>query len=152
MNAQTYLAYDFPLLGAFWTVLWFFLWIMWFILLFRVVTDIFRDDGLSGWAKAGWLVFCVVLPFLGVFVYVIARGRGMGHREMKQVQAQQEEFDAYIRRTAGATGATGTAGGGRSSADELARLSEMHDRGTISDEEFRRAKDMVLTGHGQANR
>lgn len=146
MNAQTYLAYDFPLLGAFWTVLWFFLWIMWFILLFRVVTDIFRDDSLSGWAKAGWLVFCVVLPFLGVFVYVIARGREMGHREMKQVQAQQEEFDAYIRRTAGAPG------GGRSSADELTRLSEMHDRGTISDEEFRRAKDMVLTGHGQAKR
>lgn len=139
MNAQTYLAYDFPLLGAFWTVLWFFLWIMWFILLFRVVVDIFRDDGLSGWAKAGWLVFCVVLPFLGVFVYVIARGRGMGHREVARAQAQNEEFNAYIRAAAGTT---------RSHTDELARLAEIHERGAITDEEYSRAKALILSGHG----
>ena len=63
MSAQTYLAYDFPLLSAFWTVFWIFLWIMWFVLLFRIVVDIFRDDSLSGWAKAGWLVFVLVLPW-----------------------------------------------------------------------------------------
>ncbi|MGW0811783.1 SHOCT domain-containing protein [Streptomyces viridiviolaceus] len=142
MSAQTYLAYDYPLLGAFWTLLWFFLWIMWFILLFRIVVDIFRDDSMGGWAKAGWLVFCIVLPFLGVLVYVIARGRSMGRREIAQARAQQEEFNAYIRQTA--------AGGRPSSVDELARLSEIRDRGAITDEEFRRAKELVLSGHGPA--
>ncbi|MGW0016192.1 SHOCT domain-containing protein [Streptomyces tendae] len=141
MSAQTYLAYDYPLLGAFWTMLMIFLWIMWFVLLFRVITDILRDDGLSGWAKAGWLVFCILLPFLGVFVYVIARGKNMGRRETTRAQAQQEEFDAYIRKTVG---------GGSSSVDELARLSEIRDRGAITDEEFRRAKELVLSGQGPA--
>ncbi|MEV4947654.1 SHOCT domain-containing protein [Streptomyces sp. NPDC053755] len=137
--SETYLAYDFPLLGAFWTMLWFFLWIMWFILLFRIIMDIFRDDSMSGWAKAGWLVFCIVLPFLGVFVYVIARGKNMGRREMAQARAQQEEFNAYIRDTAGS---------GTSSAEELAKLAEIRDKGVITEEEFRRAKEKVLSGHG----
>ncbi|MGX4689027.1 SHOCT domain-containing protein [Streptomyces sp. JNUCC 63] len=137
MSTQMYLAYDYPLLSAFWTMLWFFLWIMWFILLFRVVLDIFRDDGLNGWAKAGWLVFCVVLPFLGVLVYVIARGRGMGRREIAQAREQQEAFNAYVREAAG---------GGRSGVDELARLSDLRSRGEITDEEFARAKEMVLSG------
>ncbi|WP_020120672.1 SHOCT domain-containing protein [Streptomyces canus] len=142
MSASTYLAYDYPLLSVFWSMLLFFLWIMWFVLLFRVVVDIFRDDAMSGWAKAGWLVFTIVLPFLGVFVYVIARGKNMGRREARQARAQQEEFNAYIRETA--------AGGRSSSVDELAKLSEIRARGDITDEEFRRAKDLVLTGHGPA--
>jgi hypothetical protein len=142
MTAQTYLAYDYPLLSVFWSMLVFFLWIMWFVLLFRIITDIFRDDRLSGWAKAGWLVFCVVLPFLGVFVYVIARGKNMGRREITQARAQQEEFNAYIRQTA--------AGSRPSSVDELARLSEIRAHGDITDEEFRRAKELVLSGHGPA--
>jgi hypothetical protein len=141
MNAHTYLAYDFPLLGAFWTMLWFFLWVMWFVLLFRVIVDIFRDDEMSGWGKAGWLVFCIVLPFLGVFVYVIARGKNMGHREMAQARKQQEDFNQYVRETAA---------GGTSSADELAKLSDMRTRGDITDEEFRRAKQLVLSGQGSA--
>lgn len=142
MSAQTYLAYDFPLLSAFWTMLWFFLWIMWFVLLFRVVLDIFRDDDLGGWAKTGWLVFCIVLPFLGVFVYVVARGKNMGRREVSQARAQQEAFDSYIRETA-------KGGEGRgSSVDELARLSEIRARGDITDDEFRRAKELVLSGSG----
>ncbi|MFD5946017.1 SHOCT domain-containing protein [Streptomyces collinus] len=142
MSAQTYLAYDYPLLSVFWSMLLFFLWIMWFVLLFRVVVDIFRDDDMSGWAKAGWLVLTVLLPFLGVFVYVIARGKNMGRREIAQARAQQEEFNTYIRETA--------AGGRTSSVDELAKLSEIRSRGDITDEEFRRAKDLVLTGHGPA--
>ncbi|MFJ4536835.1 SHOCT domain-containing protein [Streptomyces tibetensis] len=143
MSAQTYLAYDYPLLSVFWSMLLFFLWIMWFILLFRVVVDIFRDDDLSGWAKAGWLVFTVVLPFLGVFVYVIARGKNMGRREMAQARAQQEAFDARIRQAAGSEGRS-------SSADELAKLSEIRDSGAITDDEYRRAKELVLTGHAPA--
>jgi ABC-type multidrug transport system fused ATPase/permease subunit len=142
MSAQTYLAYDYPLLSVFWSMLLFFLWIMWFVLLFRVVVDIFRDDDLSGGGKAGWLAFTILLPFLGVFVYVVARGKNMGRREVAQARAQQEEFNTYIRQTA--------AGGRTSSVDELARLSEIRSRGDITDEEFRRAKDLVLAGHGPA--
>ncbi|MBK3625168.1 SHOCT domain-containing protein [Streptomyces asoensis] len=143
MSGDTYLAYDYPLLSAFWTMLVFFLWIMWFVLLFRIVVDIFRDDELSGWAKAGWLVFCIVLPFLGVFVYVVARGKNMGRREIAQARDQQKAFDSYIRETAkGSSGPT-------SSVDELARLSEIRARGDITDEEFNRAKQMVLSGSGR---
>ncbi|MEV7062825.1 SHOCT domain-containing protein [Streptomyces collinus] len=142
MSAQTYLAYDFPLLSAFWAMLWFFLWIMWFVLLFRVVFDIFRDDSLSGWAKTGWMVFCIVLPFLGVFVYVIARGKNMGRREIAHARQQQEAMDSYIRETA-------RGGDDRPSrVDELTRLSEIRARGDITDEEFRKAKDLVLSGSG----
>lgn len=144
MVAQTYLAYDYPLLSAFWTMLWFFVLVMWFVLLFRVVVDIFRDDSMGGWAKTGWLVFVIVLPFLGVFVYVVARGKDMGRREVAQARAQQQAFDSYIRETA--TGRGGPSG--PSSADELAKLAEMRSRGHITDEEFRRAKDLVLQGHG----
>ncbi|WP_329215050.1 SHOCT domain-containing protein [Streptomyces sp. NBC_01485] len=139
MSGDTYLAYDYPLLSAFWTMLVFFLWIMWFVLLFRVVLDIFRDDDLSGWAKTGWLVFCIVLPFVGVFVYVIARGRNMGRRETAQARDQQKAFDSYIRETA-------KGGTPSSSVDELARLSEIRARGDITDEEFAKAKQLVLSG------
>ena len=142
MSAQTYLAYDYPMLSVFWSMLLFFLWIMWFVLLFRVVFDIFRDDEMNGWAKAGWLAFTVLMPFLGVFVYIIARGRNMGSRELAQARAQQEALDSYIRETAKGTGEPA------SSVDELARLSEIKARGDISDDEFRRAKELVLSGRG----
>ncbi|MEU1400871.1 SHOCT domain-containing protein [Streptomyces sp. NPDC005728] len=145
MSAQTYLAYDYPLLSAFWTMLWFFLWILWFVLLFRVIVDIFRDDDMSGWGKAGWLVFVLVVPFLGVLVYVIARGKGMGKREVAQARAQQEAFDSYVREAAKGTAPT-------SSADELAKLSEIRARGDITEDEFRRAKELVLSGAGAAQR
>ncbi|MFC7977725.1 SHOCT domain-containing protein [Streptomyces cinereoruber] len=133
-----YLAYDFPLLSVFWSMLWFFLWILWFILLFRIITDIFRDHDMNGWAKAGWLAFVVLLPFLGILVYVIARGKDMGRREIAQARAQQQEFDSYIRKTA-----TGSARSG--SVDELVRLSELRSKDAITDEEFRRAKALILT-------
>ncbi|MBO4253946.1 SHOCT domain-containing protein [Streptomyces griseorubiginosus] len=139
MSTPTYLAYDYPLLSVFWSMLVFFLWIMWFVLLFRIVVDIFRDDDMGGWAKAGWLALVILLPFLGVFVYVIARGKSMGRREVAQAQAQQREFDSYIRRTAGS-------GSGSSSVDELARLSEIRARGDITDQEYARAKELVLSG------
>src|SRR5690242_4851841 len=92
---------DYPLLNLFWTMLWFFLWVMWFFLLFKVVTDIFRDHSLSGWGKAGWLFFALVLPYLGVFVYLIARGKSMSERDMKQLQEREEAVRQYIQKTAG---------------------------------------------------
>ncbi|GAA2641086.1 SHOCT domain-containing protein [Streptomyces vastus] len=137
MGSYVNLAYDYPVLGAFWTVLWIFLWVMWIFLLFRVIVDVFRDDSLSGGAKTGWLVFTIVLPFLGVFVYVVVRGKDMGRREQAHVRAQLDETNRYIRETVGATGPAGEA-------DQLAKLSEIRARGDISDDEFRRAKEKVL--------
>ncbi|MDX2934739.1 SHOCT domain-containing protein [Streptomyces ipomoeae] len=137
MDSYTDLAYDYPVLGAFWMVMWIFLWVMWIFLLFRVIVDIFRDDSLGGAAKTGWLIFTIILPFLGVFVYVVARGKDMGKREQAHVRAQLDETDRYIRETVGAAGPA-------SEAEQLAKLSEIRARGDISDEEFRRAKEKVL--------
>lgn len=132
------LSYDYPVLGAFWTAMWIFLWVLWIILLFRIIGDIFRDDTLGGAAKTGWLVFVIVLPFLGVFVYVLARGRGMGDREVRHARARQQAFDDYIRETAGS-------GAGRGNeAEQLAKLSEIRSRGDITDAEFQRAKEKIL--------
>ncbi|MFE9933294.1 SHOCT domain-containing protein [Streptomyces sp. NPDC005533] len=126
---------DYPLLNIFWTMLWLFLWIMWFFLLFKVITDLFRDHSLNGWAKAGWLIFVLVLPYLGVFVYLIARGRSMGERDAKQAQENEAAFRQYVQQAAGP-------GGG--SADELHKLSALKDKGDISQEEFERAKAKLL--------
>jgi hypothetical protein len=141
---RMYLAYDYPLLGAFWTMMWFFLWFLWIFLLFKIVFDVFRDDSLSGWGKAGWTVFVIVLPFLGVFVYLLARGKGMGRREMEHTKHQRNAFDSYVRETAGSSRP--------SSADELAKLSDLRTRGDITQEEFERAKALVLNDGGHTGR
>ncbi|MFF4804406.1 SHOCT domain-containing protein [Streptomyces sp. NPDC001351] len=130
---------DYPLLNVFLTMLWFFVWILWLMLLFRVIGDVFRDDALSGWAKAGWTLMVCALPYLGVLVYLIARGRGMGEREMRRVQAQERAFRTYVQQTA-ATGPTA----GATKADELGRLAALHDQGAITDDEYERAKSKVL--------
>jgi hypothetical protein len=135
---------DYPLLNAFLTMLWFFLWVMWFVLLFRVIGDIFRDDGMGGWAKAGWTVFVCVLPYLGVFVYLIARGRGMGERDVRQMQRQEQAFRSYVQEAAAGTPATGATQVTR--VDELTKLAGLHDRGDITDAEYERAKAKVLAG------
>jgi hypothetical protein len=132
---------NYPLLDAFLTMLWFFLWIMWIFLLFRIVLDIFRDDSLSGWGKAAWLVFVLVLPFLGVLVYLIARGSGMGSRAAKEAQARQEAMDDYIRAAAGVPGADEPGG----HADELRKLADLKADGTLNDEEFQQAKAKLLS-------
>jgi hypothetical protein len=126
-----------PLLNAFWIMLWFFLWVMWFLLLFRVIADVFRDHKLSGWGKAGWLIFVCVVPFLGVFVYLIARGGSMGEREVSQAEQNQKELDDYIRKTAGSSNGTDTQA-------KLSALAGLKDDGVLSEEEFQRAKEKVL--------
>ncbi|MFD9130243.1 SHOCT domain-containing protein [Kitasatospora sp. NPDC059571] len=131
------LATDYPVLNIFWTMLMFFLWILWFFLLFKIILDIFRSDDVGGWGKAGWLIFVILLPFLGVFVYLIARGRSMGERDLKQMQDQQAAMDSYIRKTAGT--------GGGSTTEELARLADLKQQGAISEEEFAKAKAKLLT-------
>ncbi|ADI05144.1 putative integral membrane protein [Streptomyces bingchenggensis BCW-1] len=124
---------SYPLLDVFLTTVWVFLWILWFILLFRVIGDLFRDDSVSGWGKAGWCVFVVVLPFLGVFVYLIARGRGMGEREAKVALKAEADMKAFVRETA----ASGHA-------EELSKLVELKNHGDITAEEYERAKAKVL--------
>ncbi|MFH9352010.1 SHOCT domain-containing protein [Kitasatospora sp. NPDC017646] len=157
------LAVDYPVLNIFWTMLELFLWILWFFLLFKIISDIFRSHDLSGWGKAGWLILVIFLPLIGILVYLIARGQSMGMRDIEQAQQADAAVRAYIRDAAGtqavtpAAGAAGTqagtpaaatappaAGGGRSHVEDLARLADLRDRGAISDEEYRRAKDKLL--------
>ncbi|MEU9609811.1 SHOCT domain-containing protein [Streptomyces sp. NPDC048057] len=130
---------DYPLLNLFWTMLWFFLWIMWLFLLFKVITDLFRDHELNGWAKAGWMILVILLPFLGVLLYVIFRGRSMGKREVSAAQEREAAFKSYIRQTASESGAAGGA-----DVDQLARLHELKEKGAISEEEYQKAKGKIL--------
>jgi hypothetical protein len=129
-------AYDYPLLGMFWTMLWFFLWVAWIVLLFRVIVDIFRSRDMGGFAKALWTIFVIVLPFLGVFIYVIARGHKMADRDYEDARAQEAAFRSYVQDAAGATG------GG--TADELSKLAELKAQGVITDAEFAQQKAKLL--------
>jgi hypothetical protein len=128
------LAYDYPILGLFWTMLIFFLWVAWLILLFRVFIDIFRSD-MGGFAKALWSIFVILAPFLGVFIYLIANGRKMGERDIAAAQQQEAATQAYIRQTVGSG----------SNADELAKLSSLRDQGVLTDEEFAAQKAKLLS-------
>lgn len=118
----------------FWFMFWAFIWIVWIILLFRVFADIFRSDT-SGWAKAGWTVFVIILPYLGVFIYLIAEGGNMAKREVATAQAMDQAQQDYIRSVAGSG----------STADQLDKLASLHDRGVISDEEFQSEKAKILS-------
>jgi hypothetical protein len=129
------LAYDYPVLGLFLTMLWFVIWAIWLILLFRVIADIFRDRQLGGFAKALWLIFVVLLPYLGVIVYVIVRGAAMGERDVQQVRASDQAMREYIREAAGTE---------PSVADELAKLADLRDRGVINDAEFTAQKSRLM--------
>lgn len=133
---------DYPLLELFWTMLWFFLWIMWLFLLFKIVTDVLRDHELSGWGKAGWLILCLLLPFIGVLVYVIVRGTGMTEREMARAKQSEAAFQDYIRRSAAGSPAGSGAGGG--GAAELSRLAELKEKGALTEEEFQKARAKLL--------
>jgi len=129
---------SYPLANAFWTMLWFFLWILWFFLLFRIILDIFRSKDLGGWGKAGWLIFVCILPFLGVFVYLIARGSKMAQRDVDDAQAADQAARSYIRDVAQES----------SPADQLAKLADLRERGVITDAEFQQSKAKVLQTTG----
>ena len=130
------LAYDYPILGVFWTMLWLFLWIAWLFILFRVVFDIFRSRDMGGWGKALWVLFVIVVPFLGVFVYLIARGHSMADRDVEQAQAQEAAFRSYVQDAA--------ASGGGGTADELAKLADLKAKGVLTDAEFEQQKAKLL--------
>jgi hypothetical protein len=123
---------------VFFSMLWFFLFFIWIWLLISVFADIFRDHKMSGGAKAAWIIFVVVLPYLGVFVYLIARGGSMHERALAQQQKVDEQFKQYVQSVAPA------AGGGGSAADELARLADLRSKGVITDAEFEQLKAKSL--------
>lgn len=125
------------LFDLFWTMLWFFMFIVWIWLLITIFIDIFRSEDLSGWAKALWVIFVIVLPFLGVLVYVIARGNSMQERAMKQAADQAKAQRDYIQEVSGS-------GGASSNADELTKLAELHKNGVLTDDEFAAQKAKLL--------
>ena len=131
------LAYDYPFLDIFWTMLIFFCWIIWFWLLITIFADIFRRRDESGFTKALWIIFVIILPFLGVFIYLIANHDGMAERSIKQAQTQQAQMDDYIRATAGSSGGA---------AAEIERAKGLLDSGAITQAEFDAIKAKALAG------
>ena len=128
------LAADYPFLDFLWSMLLVFLWIAWFFILFRVIIDIFRRHELSGFGKVAWLIFVILLPFLGVFVYIVVEGRHMGERDMRQAQESQQQFDTYVKSVAGSGGA----------AAEIERAKSLLDSGAITQDEFDAIKKKAL--------
>ena len=132
------LAAEFGTGQVLWSLLWFFLFFVWIMLIFTIFGDIIRSDDMGGWAKAIWSVFIIFLPFLGIFIYLIVRGGGMSERQAAAAQKQNESMQQYIRATAGTDGGT-------SSADQLAKLADLHANGTLDDAEYAAAKAKVLS-------
>jgi hypothetical protein len=130
----TVIASSYPLLDLFWTILWIFGFIIWIWLLIMIFGDIFRSHDIGGWAKALWTIFVIVLPLLGILVYLIARGGGMHERAAQQAQQQQQAFEAYVRQSAGTT----------NTADELAKLVDLKNSGALTDAEFEAQKAKLL--------
>jgi hypothetical protein len=128
-------AYTYPLADLFGTMLGFFVLVIWIWLLIIVFSDIFRSGDLSGWAKMLWVLFVIILPFLGIFVYLIARGGKMHERAAAQAAQQQEAFDAYVKQAAG----TGT-----DSTEQLAKLADLKKQGVITEAEFESQKAKIL--------
>lgn len=124
---------SYPFADVMWTMLVFFLWILWFWLLFTVFADVFRRHDISGWAKALWVIFVIILPFLGVFIYLIVESKGMAQRNIDQATQAKSQFDDYVRQTAG---------GG--SASEIAKAKELLDSGAITQAEFDSIKAKAL--------
>ena len=125
-------AADYPFLNILWTMIIFFAWVAWIWIVITVLVDVFRRDDIGGWGKAGWVVFVIVVPFLGVLIYLIAQHDGMRERSIKQAQTQQAAVDQYVRDTAGG------------SAAEIAKAKELLDSGAISQAEFDRIKQKAL--------
>ena len=127
-------SYSYPILGAFWTIFIIFLWVIWFWVLITIFIDLFRSHDLNGWVKALWFIFILLLPLIGVLVYLIARGGKMHEHAVRDAQAQEQQFRSYVQEAAGS----------QSTADQLAKLADLRDRGVITAEEFDREKAKIL--------
>ena len=119
-----------------WSLLWFFLFVIWIWLVISIFADIMRSDDLSGVAKAVWAIAIILVPFLGVFIYLIARGGQMSQRAVRSAQAQQDAYRSHVKDVAAGT----------SAADQLATLAQLHETGRLSDEEYAAAKSRVVNG------
>ena len=126
-------AADYPFMDVLWSMIIFFFWVIWIWIVITVLIDVFRRQDIGGWAKAAWVIFVVILPWLGVLIYLIVESDGMRQRGMKQAQAQRREFDDYVRTTAG---------GG--SAGEIAKAKELLNAGPITQQEFETLKSKAL--------
>jgi hypothetical protein len=120
------IAADYPFLDVLWSMIIFFAWVAWLFILFRVIADIFRRHDTSGWGKAVWLIFVIVLPFLGVLIYLIANGDEMGKRDLEQARAAQASMDDYVKSVAGSGGP----------AAEIDKAKQLLDSGAITQVEF----------------
>jgi hypothetical protein len=127
------LAADYPFLNILWTMIIFFAWVAWFWILITCFGDLFRRHDIGGWGKAAWVVFLIVLPFLGVLVYLIAQHDGMRERSVKQAETQQAAFNRYVRETAGG------------SAAEIDKAKQLLDSGAITQVEFDAIKAKALS-------
>jgi Short C-terminal domain/Phospholipase_D-nuclease N-terminal len=128
------LAYNYPFLDFLWTMVEIFLFVIWIWLAIMVFVDIFRSHDMGGLAKALWVLFVIILPFLGILVYLIARGNGMHQRAADQAAREQKAFNSYVKQTVGSSG----------SADELAKLADLKAKGVITDAEFDAQKAKLL--------
>src|SRR3954470_16691158 len=128
------LAADYPFMNVFWSILIFFAWVCWIMILFRVFADLFRRNDIGGWGKAGWIVMVVILPWLGVLIYLIANGRHMGERDLQQARANQAQFDDYVKTAAKSSGP----------ADQINQAKELLESGTIDQAEFQALKAKAL--------
>ena len=128
------LAYTYPILSFIWMMFMFFVFVLWIWLLIAVFMDIFRSPDLSGGLKAVWVFFIIILPFLGVLVYLIARGGKMHERQAQQAVDQQKAFDSYVKQAAGSG----------STADDLAKLADLKQQGVLTDAEFEAQKAKIL--------
>jgi Short C-terminal domain/Phospholipase_D-nuclease N-terminal len=127
------IAADYPFMDVLWSMIIFFFWVIWIWIVVTVLLDVFRRDDIGGWAKAAWVVFVVILPWLGVLIYLIAQHDGMRERRVKEVQAQKQAFDEYVRDAAGG------------SAAEIAHAKQLLDSGTITQDEFEAIKAKALS-------
>ena len=128
------LASDYPFLDIVGTMLIFFAWVIWFWILIRVLGDVFRRHDISGWGKAGWTLFVIVAPFLGVLIYLIAHGKDMGQRDVEQAQASQAQFDQYVKSVAASDGG----------ATQIAEAKRLLDSGAITQAEYDSLKAKAL--------
>jgi hypothetical protein len=128
-------AADYPFLDIFWTILIFFIWVIWIWILVTVLMDLFRRHDIGGWGKAAWTLFVVVLPYLGVFMYLITQGRQMAERRTAEVQASRASFDSYVRDVASASGP----------GDQIAKAKQLLDEGAIDQAEFEQLKRKALS-------
>jgi hypothetical protein len=126
-------AADYPFMDVLWSMIIFFFWVIWIWIVVTVLLDIFRRHDIGGWGKAGWVIFVVILPWLGVLIYLIAQHDGMRERRVQEMQAQKQAFDEYVRDTTGP-----------GSADEIASAKELLDSGTITQQEFEALKVKAL--------